>query len=307
MSESLSRQQTSESQRALLAGAACYLMWGLIPLVFQLIGRLGVSPGEILAHRIIWGVPAAAVFVGLAAQWGQVARVLRQPRVAGLLALSAALIAVNWIVFIVAVNSGHVLETSLGYFINPLMNMAAGAILFRERIDRLARAAIVLALLGVALQALALGRLPLVSLTLAASFLGYGLVRKQVAADAQTGLFVECLLLAPLAVGYLAVLGAAQGALHLFDSWETGALLVACGPLTAIPLVLFSWAARRMPLSAMGFLQFTAPSITFVIGLMQGEAFSTLRAISFAFIWLGAGVFIYGAWRASRRITQSAA
>jgi chloramphenicol-sensitive protein RarD len=303
---SLSHEQTAHPP-ALIAGIGCYLIWGFVPLIFQLIGHMGVSPWEILAQRILWGAPAAAVFVLLARQSAQVRAIFGQPRVLGLLALSAALIAVNWIVFIFAVNSSRVLETSLGYFINPLLNMAAGAILFRERIDGVAKSAIGLALVGVALQTAALGHVPLLSLTLAFSFLGYGLVRKQVAADAQAGLLVECLLLAPLALAYVLWLefGTHQG--HFLSDPVAAAWMIASGPLTAAPLVLFSWAARRIPLSAMGFLQFIAPSISFVTGLLQGETFTPLRAVSFAFIWLGAAVFIYGAWRRTRAIDQRAA
>ena len=180
----------------LAAGFICYLIWGFVPLAFQAIGHLGVGSWEILAHRTIWGAPTALIFVLLARQWRQVVGVFRNPRVLAGLSLSTALIATNWICFIWAVNSGHVLESSLGYYITPLINMAAGVVMFRERIDRVGVAAIVLAAMGVAAQALALGQLPWVSLVLAVSFGAYGIVRKQVAADAQTGLFVECLLLA---------------------------------------------------------------------------------------------------------------
>lgn len=296
-----------ESRRALMAGIGSYLIWGFVPLVFQLLGHLGAGAWEILAQRIVWGVPAAMLFVGLAHQWRQVAGILRKPKVVGLLAASAAMIALNWAVFIVAVNHGHVLETSLGYFINPLLNMAAGAILFRERIDNVAKTAIGFALAGVALQTAALGHLPIVSLTLATSFLGYGLVRKQVAADAQAGLLIECLLLAPFALAYILWLEFAARNGHFAAGPATIFWMVASGPLTALPLVLFSWAARRIPLSFMGFLQFIAPSISFVTGLVQGELFTPLRAVSFAFIWAGAAIFIYGAWRRTRPLAQKLA
>ncbi len=291
-----------ESRLALSAGIGAYVIWGLVPLVFQLIGRLGVSPWEILAHRTVWAVPAALLFVAAARQWPQLRAVLASPRTLSWLAVSAALIAANWMIFIWAVNSGRVLETSLGYYINPLLNMGAGALVFRERIDGAGKAAISLAGVGVALQALALGHLPLVSLALAISFCGYGIVRKRVAAEAQSGLLVECLYLAVpslLLLAWLQARGLAQGtASPVAFFW-----LVACGPLTALPLMLFSWAARRVPLSAMGFLQFIAPTMTFVMGLMQGEAFTPLRAISFVFIWIGAAIFAYGAWRRARRAT----
>lgn len=288
-----------EGRQALAAGIACYTIWGFVPLVFQAIGHRGVGPWEILAERIVWSIPAAAIFVLLAGQARQVAQVLRQPRVLALLGLSSVLIAINWVVFIWAVTSNRLLETSLGYYINPLVNMAAGALIFRERIDRIGLVAIGLALVGVVFQAFALGHLPWVSLVLAFSFAGYGVVRKQVAADAQTGLLVECLLLGLPSLAFIAWLQS-NGQGHFTQDLPTALWLIASGPITAAPLVLFAWAARRIPLSAMGFLQFIAPTISFVIGLSQGEAFTTARAISFAFIWCGAAVFLYGAWRRSR-------
>jgi len=291
----------SINRTALGAGVLCYFIWGFVPLAFQAIGRLGIDPAEALAHRTIWAAPTALIFVLLARQWPQVAAVFRQPKVLVWLMLSAGLIATNWIVFIWAVNAGRVLETSLGYYITPLINMAAGTLIFRERMDRVGLAAIALAALGVVIHTVALGRLPLVSLVLALSFGGYGVVRKQVAADAQTGLFIECLLLAVPSTVFVLWLEH-QGGGHFLTSPATVAWLMAAGPITAVPLVLFAWAARRIPLSFMGFLQFIGPTIAFAIGLSQGEAFTPLRAISFIFIWGGAAVFTYGAWRSSRRV-----
>ncbi|MDP3852999.1 EamA family transporter RarD [Phenylobacterium sp.] len=289
---------------ALTAGLACYLIWGFVPLAIQVIGGFGVGSWEILAHRILWSAPTALIFVLLAHQWRQVVAVFRQPRVLAWLALSSALVTANWIVFIWAVNSGRVLETSLGYYINPLVNMACGALLFRERIDRIGKAAIALAVVGVTVQAFALGHLPLVSLALALSFGGYGVVRKQVAADAQTGLFIECLILGLPSLAFILWLEQ-QGGGHFFGDPAATAWLLASGPITAVPLVLFSWAARRLPLSAIGFLQFIAPTISFFIGVAQGEAFTPLRALSFVFIWGGAAVFAYGAWRRTRALSPA--
>jgi chloramphenicol-sensitive protein RarD len=281
------------------AGLACYLIWGFVPLAFQAIGRLGVGPWEILAHRTLWGAPTALIFVLMAGQWKQVVGVFSNSRLLAGLLVSSALIAANWSVFIWAVNSGRVLESSLGYYITPLINMAAGVLLFRERMDRVGMAAIALAVLGVAIQALALGQLPWVSLVLGFSFGAYGIVRKQMTADAQTGLFVECLLLAIPSLFY-AIWLAGQGQGHFGATTPATLWLIAAGPITAAPLVLFSWAARRIPLSAMGFLQFIAPTISFAIGLAEGEAFTPLRALSFVFIWGGAMTFALGAWRRAR-------
>jgi len=291
--------QGAEARLALTAGIGCYSLWGLVPLVFQAMGRLGVSSWEILAHRTVWAVPVAVGFVVAARQGSEVRAALKTPRTVAWLALSAALIAFNWSIYIWAVNSGRVLETSLGYYINPLLAMAAGALIFNERIDRLGMVAIALAALGVTVQAMAIGGLPLVSLALAFSFGGYGIVRKRVAASAQTGLLIECLLLMGPGMAYVLWLQA-TGAGHFGASLPATAWLLACGPVTAVPLVLFSWAARRIPLSFMGFLQFIGPTMVFAIGVTQGEPFTPLRAASFAFIWGGAAVFAYGAWRRSR-------
>lgn len=305
MSDARTMAAPEGSGRALAAGLACYLIWGFVPLYFQMLGRLGVGPWEILAHRIVWSIPTAALFVLLARQGPQVAAALRQPRTLAWLALSSVLIAVNWVVFIWAVNSGRLLETSLGYYINPLVIMAAGALIFRERIDRIGFVAIGLALAGVAVQAVALGHAPWVSLVLALSFGGYGIVRKQVAADAQTGFLLETLIVGVVAAAYLAWLPTHGGG-HFHDPW-TAVWLVVSGPVTAIPLVLFAWAARRIPLSLMGFLQFASPTISFFIGVAQGEPFTPVRAVSFTLIWLGVAVFLFGAWRRSRTVLRAQA
>lgn len=291
---------------ALAAGAGCFVIWGLIPLLFQAIGRMGASPWEILAERIIWAVPAAILFVALARQGAEARAALRDLRVLKWLALSSLLIAANWSIYIWAVNSGRVLETSLGYYVTPLLNMAAGALIFRERLNRIGLAAIALAAVGVAIQAVALGHLPFVSLALALTFCGYGIVRKRVSASAQTGLMVECLMLLGPALGYVAWIQA-QGAGHFGAGVGGTALLLFSGPATAIPLMLFAWAARRVAFSVMGFLQFISPTISMALGLLQGEPFTVARAISFAFIWCGAAVFIYGAWRRARSLPQTPA
>jgi chloramphenicol-sensitive protein RarD len=306
---SLSRPPASaggESGWALGAGIGCYLIWGVVPLAFQAMGRLGISSWEILASRTVWAMPVALLIVWLARQGPEARAVLRNPRTLAWLALSSLLIASNWSIYIWAVTTGRVLETSLGYYIIPLIAMAAGALLFHERIDRLGASAMSLAGVGVALQAVAIGGLPVVSLALALTFGAYGIVKKRVAVSAQAGFLVECALLAGPGLAYWLWLHAQhQG--HFLASPATTAWLIACGPITAVPLVLFGWAARRIPLSALGFLQFISPTIGFAIGLAQGEPFTPLRALSFAFIWVGASAFAFGAWRRARSIRRAVA
>ncbi len=288
---------------ALLAGLVCYLTWGLAPLVYQPMGRAGAGALEIMGHRAIWSVLLCGLIVMASRQIPELMRVLRNPRLMGLLFISTLLIAFNWAVFVWAVNNKHTLETSLGYYLNPLLNMAAGAILFQERLDRFGKAAIALALVGVGFQALALGQIPIISLALALSFGAYGVMRKRMDVTAQTGLLIECLYMTLPGLGLVWWLES-QGQGHFFDSPQTAFWLLMAGPMTVVPLVLFSWAARRMPLSTMGFLQFLAPTISFMIGVAQGEDFTLLRGVSFAFIWGGAAVFAAGAFIRVRRLQR---
>lgn len=289
----------------LLAGVLCYVIWGLSPLVFQAIGRTGADAWEIIGHRAIWGVLWAAVLVLLARQGAAVRAALGRPRTVGLLAASTLLIVVNWAIFVWAVNNGRTLETSLGYYLNPLLSMAAGAWLFQEKLDRFGGVAIAAAAVGVLLQGLALGALPLISLALAFSFAAYGVIRKHVSVDAQSGLFIECLMILPFGLLYILWLEG-SGAGHFLDGPSSALWLLAAGPITVAPLVLFSWAARRLPLSTVGFLQFLAPTISFCIGVSQGEALNPLRILSFAFIWTGAVIYALGAWRRSRSLKVEA-
>ena len=294
-----SASSSAESRSAYVAGVGCYVLWGFLPLYFHLLSNLGASSLEMIAHRSLWSVLWAGGLVLIARQGGQVAQVLRQPRTLVMLLLSTAAIFSNWTIYVFAVNAGHVIEASLGYYINPLMNMAAGALLFRERMTTEGKVAIGFAAVGVAIQTIALGHLPIVSLGLALTFCAYAILRKQVKADAQTGLFIECAYLAIPGLLYVLHLQS-TGAGHFGAGASVTTLLLLAGPATVVPLALFAWSARRMPLSAMGFLQFIAPTLQFLLGVFLGEAFTPLRALSFVFIWLGVAAFAYGAWKRTR-------
>lgn len=299
---------TSSDRTGLTAGLACYFMWGLLPLLFEAVERTGATAFEAVAWRTLFSVP----FAGALVLWSKQGGALRRLGLRGFatLSVSASLIAANWLVYVWAVTSGRVLEASLGYYLNPLLNMAAGRILFGERISPSGWAAIALAGFGVALQAAALETLPWVSLVLAVSFCGYGVVRKRAAAPAQTGLFVECLILSLPAAAFAGwLLAHASGVFgHRSDaSW----LLFLCGPATVAPLACFAIAARRLPLTSLGFLQFISPTLQFAVGVYNGESLTPLRAVSFAFIWGGVATFVVAALvrgraerRASRRTTE---
>jgi chloramphenicol-sensitive protein RarD len=289
---------------ALVAGIFAYTIWGVMPLYFILAASFGLPETLIVLHRVIWSAPCALILVLLARQHVELLTVLRRPRVLGLLALSAAAIFINWMIYVWAVTGHRTLETSLGYYINPLMNMAVGAWLLREKIRRSGLVAIALATVGVALQTAALGHVPLVSLGLATTFCIYGVIRKQAPVSAQTGLLIETLLLAAPGVAALAWL-ASTGQEVVPRDLATWGIVMLAGPVTVTPLALFAWAARRLPMVSLGFLQFIAPTLLFAVGVATGEAFTPLRAASFVFIWGGVAVFAFGVWRGSR--AQSAA
>ena len=297
MTESLTAAPAPIDRKPLASALVCYTLWGLLPILFIWADHEGAGAFEIVAWRTIWSVPCAIALV-LAAGQGAHLRGL-PPKVFAALALSAVLIAVNWSTYVWAVSSGRTLSASLGYYLNPLLNMAAGALLFKERIDRAGLVAIGLAAVGVALQGLALGEFPWVSLVLAVSFCGYGIVRKTAAVEAQTGLLVECLILVLPAAAYALWL-AHTGHGVFGKTLGAGAALALGGPATVVPLALFAFSARRMPLTALGFLQFISPTLQFCVGVETGEAMTPLRTVSFVFIWAGVAVFALGAWRRFR-------
>lgn len=294
---------------ALISAFGCYVMWGFMPLLFMGQAAVGFDSFEILAHRALWAVAVAGLLVVLAGQGDQVRAVLTSPKTLGWLVLSTLLIGVNWGLYVWATTHEATLEASLGYYINPLLNMVVGLWLFREKIDRWGWVAIGLAAVGVLFQTLALGRPPWISLVLAFSFASYGVIRKRVPIDAQAGLLVECLLLVPFGLAWVLWLQH-TGAGVAFDSPVNTAWALANGPATVLPLALFAWSARRLPLSTIGFIQFLAPTIQFAVGVWAGEALTPLRIVSFAFIWGGAGVFAAAAFfrvRAAREALKRSA
>ena len=229
------------------AGLACYLLWGLLPILFIWADRTGAGAFEVVAWRTIWALPCAGALALMTAGRGVLKGIGRATL--GLLVLSSALIAVNWCTYVWAVEAGKTISASLGYYILPLLNMAVGAVAFRERITRLGLVAIALAAVGVVLQGIALGEFPWVSIVLALSFGGYGVVRKVAKVEALAGLLVECLILFGPALAYVAWLYA--GGHGVFGRRLDASLLLAlAGPATAVPLAMFGFAARRLPRSA---------------------------------------------------------
>lgn len=277
----------SASRVGLLQGVLAYGLWGVVAAYWKLLAK--VEPVELIAHRAVWGLGAFMVIVVVAGQWRPFVAALRDPRLVGVMALSGGLLAVNWVVFVGATTHGHLLDASLGYFINPLVSIALGMVVLRERLRRLQWIAIALAATGVGLLAIRAGKVPWIALVLAVTFGLYGLVRKTARVDALVGSTIETVLLAPIAAIYLASL---HGGVMPHASTLTIALLVGTGIVTAVPLVLFTSAARRLPLSTVGFLQYLAPTGQFLLAVLAfGEPLKHDRLMAFGWIWAGLIVF----------------
>lgn len=281
---------TDSVRREARIGVACavaaYAIWGLVPIYFKAVAE--VSAFEIIAHRVLWSLALLAAVLGLTRNRSGFDALRANPALWGRVAFAALLVTGNWLVFVWAVNAGRVLETSLGYYINPLVSILFATLFLGERLRPMQVAALVLAALGVANQVLALGSLPWVSLALAFSFAGYGLMRKRIPLDATSGLFFETLLAAPFALAFLAW-AAGQGALGFgCFGLNTDVLVALSGVVTAVPLVLFAAGARRLRLTTLGFLQYIAPTLTFLLAVFVfGEPFSARQGWTFALIWSG--------------------
>ncbi len=286
----------------MLAALTAFCIWGLAPLYFRAIGS--VPPFEIVAHRVLWSALFLAGLLALIPSTGGFARVravLAQPRLLALLTLTALLTSSNWLVFIWAIDAGRLLEASLGYFINPLVSVALGAIFLGERLRPLQAAAVAIACAGVGWRVWQLGNPPWIAIFLAGTFGLYGLLRKRAPVEAASGLFIETLLVAPLALAWLVWLGA-QNALTFGAGTTVDWLLPLSGILTAVPLTLFAVGARRLPLATVGFLQYLAPSLNFLVAVVIfREPLDNTQLVGFALIWLALAVYSADLIRSARR------
>lgn len=286
----------------------CYLIWGCLPLYFRALDH--IAPMEMLAHRIIWSVPTGLVLIVIARNWHQLRQALTWQHVLWL-SLSATMIGLNWLVFIWAVGQERVMEASLGYYINPLLNVLIGAVFFSERLRMAQWVAVVLAAFGVWIMTDALGYFPWVAVVLCFTFGFYSVIRKQVQVDSRAGFVVESAILAPLAMIWLGwFVGQPDGSLMGDGGWDIP-MLLASGPVTAVPLILFAIAAKRLRLSTIGMMQYIGPTLQFLISVyVFGEVFDQAHALAFAFIWTAVIVFsmdsLLGEAKA-RRLARAAA
>lgn len=273
-----------------LVALGAYLLWGVMPIYWKSLGRVPAT--EILAHRIIWSL--AFVFILLAARrhWGWLRDVVKRPAAHGRFLLTATLLGVNYLTYLWANNNGHIVEASLGYFINPLVNVLLGMVFLKERLRQWQWGAIVLASAGVIYLTWSLGRLPWIALTLAFSFGTYGLLRKTARLGSIEGLTIEMLLLAVPSVALLTVLGVRQSGAFGAGGLPTTLLLIGTGLATAIPMIMFTYGARRVSMTTLGILQYIAPTMQFLIGvLLYREPFDQTRLVGFLLIWAALALY----------------
>jgi chloramphenicol-sensitive protein RarD len=283
----VAQEGIAAAREGVAAALGAYVLWGLVPIFFK---QLGSVPAlEIIAHRVIWSLLLVGGLLAVRRQLVPVWHHACNPRTLLHAALGAALVMTNWFTFVWAVNVDRILETSLGYFITPLVSIVLGVAVLHERLRPRQWAAVALALVGVALEGWRIGSLPWVSLVLAATFGSYGLLRKQLPVDAAGGLLLETACAAPFAALYLFWLGHTG---HFGQTATLDLLLIASGAVTAIPLLLFAIGARRLPLATMGFLQYTAPSLSFLVAIFfYGEPMNLSRLLAFAAIWAGLALY----------------
>jgi chloramphenicol-sensitive protein RarD len=284
-----------------------FLSWGLFPLYFHALQE--VPSGQILAHRVLWSLVFLVCVLTVRRQWRWLPGMVRRPKVVGFFIGSAVLLSVNWLIYIWSVNNGHVIDASLGYFINPLVNIMLGYLVLGERLRRLQWLAIGVAAAGVLWLTWQAGTVPWIALSLAATFGGYGLLRKTAALGALEGLAFETMVLFPLALVYVVWLTMQGTNVFLTSpSDSTRWLLVAAGPITAIPLLMFAAGARRIPMAVLGMLQYIGPTIQFLLGVwLFHEAFTADRLVGFALIWTALALYgAEGLWQARQASGQTA-
>lgn len=296
------------ARAGLVFGLFAYGLWGVLPIYFKQIA--GVPAVDIVAHRILWSLPFLALLVAITRGWSQIVAALRHRRTLVLLLATSLLIAVNWLLYVYAVTGGHILAGSLGYYLNPLMNILLGRFILKERLVCIQWAAVAIAVAGVSVLAAGAGTTLWISLTLCVSFATYGLLRKIAAVDAIAGLSIETAILFPLAAGWL-LWGVASGQPSFGATDREMLLLAAAGIVSTTPLLLFTAAARRLRYSTLGMLQFIAPTLQFLLAVfVYDEAFTVHHGIAFACIWTALLLYVASLlrdWQEQRRASAELA
>ena len=291
------------ARQGVLFALGAYTMWGIAPIYFKALGQ--VTAPEVLCHRIIWSFFFLAFLIHISHRWKTVRDVINNKKSMLYLFTTALLVGGNWLLFIWAVNADHMLEASLGYYINPLINVLLGMLFLGERLRPRQWFAVVLAFTGVIIQIIGFGSVPVVALTLAITFGLYGLLRKKINLDAQTGLFIETLVLLPAAIIYILFIADSSTSDLSANSTVLNLLLLSAGLVTTLPLLCFNGAATRLKLSTLGFFQYIGPSMMFLLAvLVYGEPFESGKAVTFAFIWGALVIFSFDGLNHNQKTKQ---
>ncbi|QBJ63846.1 EamA family transporter RarD [Pseudoalteromonas sp. DL-6] len=295
----------TEQRKGAIFACLAFFMWGLAPIYFKMIQH--VSAFEILMHRVIWSVVFLIVVVSVLSYWDKIKRILIQPKLILMLVVTSTLLGFNWGLFIWAINNNHMLDASLGYYINPLLNVLLGMVFLNERLRKLQGAAVALAFTGVLLQLISFGSFPVVAFSLATSFALYGLLRKKLQVDALPGILIEALILLPVALTYWWLMVPTETSNLPANDWLTNALLVSAGIVTTLPLLCFTGAAKRLQYTTLGFFQYIGPSLMFILAVVfYGEVFDAERVITFACIWSALAIFSWDSYHQSRKRRKAA-
>lgn len=298
-------EQHKRSREGVIFAIVAYTIWGLAPIYFKAVGH--VPAFEILAHRIIWAFVLVLILIIATGRMGRVVAAFKAPALLFRLGIAACLIGFNWLLFIWAIANDFILEASLGYYINPLLNVVIGMVFFAERLRRLQLAAVFLALFGVLFQLITFGSIPWIALALAASFATYGAIRKKLPFDSLTGLWLEILLLLPFILLWFFLWADSETSNLMANSWQLNGLLMAAGVVTTVPLLFFTGAAQRIRYSTLGFFQYIGPSLMFLLAVgVYGETFSKDKVITFAIIWTALAIYSFDAARTHRQTILAA-
>lgn len=300
--DSEGKQRRSAMLGTVSAGSG-YAFWGLSVIFYKQLA--GIPPFEVLAHRSIWSVVLLLGLILVTRRWSKLMALLRDRRKMMCLICTALLVGSNWFIFIYSIEANRVVDTSLGYFINPLMSVALGVVLLREKLSRGQVIAVCLALVSVTWLTIQMGSLPWISIFIAATFAAYGFIRKVIAVDPLEGLFVEVMVLLPLALAYLAWGVGDEGWHFAQGNWHQDIFLMLTGPVTTIPLILFNYGAQRIHLATLGLMQYFAPSLQFIIAVgIYGEPLSNDQLLSFGMIWMALAIFSTDVFFRERRLRK---
>jgi chloramphenicol-sensitive protein RarD len=289
-----------QNRTGVINAIAAYVMWGFAPIYFKLLTEINAS--EILIHRIVWSCFFLLTIVAVSNKWRYVQAILKQPKLMAKLTLTASILAINWFLFIWAINNNYLLDASLGYFINPLFSVALGMIFLGEKLRIWQKIAVLLAVIGVLIQLVMLGTLPLISLALAASFGLYGLFRKKMAVDSLVGLLFESWLMLPITLLYWYMLADSSSSNMLNNTWQLNMLLMMAGVVTIAPLLSFTAAAKRLTLATLGFFQYIGPSIMFILAtVIYDETLQSAKLVTFILIWCALAIYSIDSYKAHKR------